>query len=105
MDERPRKPVIASRPEPPPDERDRDVPPRRAGLTKEEMQALLTVTATNSRPWGRVARRAGIGLIPTAVVGLALDTWVGWWATPVLAVLLAAWAAWPLLGQTRDGWT
>jgi hypothetical protein len=101
MDEPVRKRVVVTRPEPPSD----DAPaPRKEQLTHEEMRALLTVAKTNRPPWGRVARRVGLGVLPTAVLGVVLDAWLGWWATPVLVVILVVWAAWPLVRQDRDGW-
>lgn len=98
MDERPRKPVVVHRPEPPADE-----DPKK--LSHEEVRALLAVTKTNRPDWARVAKRAGFGMIPTVIVGVVLDATMGWWGTPVLAVVWIAWAAWPLARQGRDGWT
>jgi hypothetical protein len=94
-----KKRVVARRPEPP-----RDESPR-PKLTQEEIRALLAVEAPRRPDWGRVARRGGLGLIPTAILGVLLDSLIGWWATPVLVAVLVVWAAWPLFRQSRDGWT
>ncbi len=90
---------VVHRPEPPSDER--------AKLSREEVRALLAVTATTSKngAWSRVARRGGIALVPTAIVSTLLDAVIGWWSIPVVVVLAIVWAALPLVRQHRDGWT
>jgi hypothetical protein len=101
MTESPRKPTFVTRPDPPSD----DSPSKAPALSKEEVRALLTVAATRRPDWKRAAKRASLGLIPTALLGLALDSVIGWGGTPVLLVILLVWSAWPLLRQHRDGWT
>jgi len=98
MEPRARKAVVVTRPEPPPDQ-----DPKK--LSREEVQALLAVARTNAPAWPRALKRAGLGLLPTAILGVVLDAAVGWWSTPLLVVLLLAWSAWPLLRRDRDGWT
>ncbi len=97
---RPKTPTIATRPEPPSDDE-----PKALKLSKEETRALLAVTATQRPDWARAAKRAGLGVIPTALIGLLLDSVVGWGATPVLVIILIVWSAWPLFKQDRGGWT
>ena len=93
-----RKRVVVHRPEPPSDE-------GKPQLTKDEVRALLAVTKVTRRPWGRVARRGAIAFVLTTLLSLLLDSWIGWWSIPVLAVLAIAWTVRPLLQQSRDGWT
>lgn len=100
----PRKPVVVRRPEPPHGDGPSGLSSR-PGLTKDEVRALLAVTSASRPPWGRVARRAGLGLLPTIVLSVVLDGALGWWGTPALFVVLAVFAAWPLFQQRRDGWT
>ena len=97
---RPKKPTIATRPEPPSDDG-----PKAPKLSKEETRALLAVTATHRPNWGRAAKRAGFGVMPTALLALLLDSVIGWGATPALVIVLIAWAAWPLFKQDSGGWT
>ena len=91
---------VVHRPEPPSDE-------PATKLSRDEVRALLAVTATNtkSNAWSRVARRGGIALVPTAIVSTLLDALLGWWSIPVAVVIALVWTAMPLLRQRRDGWT
>lgn len=93
-----RKPVIVTRAEPP----DELAP---AQLSKEEMRALIAVTAVTHRtPWGRVARRGALVAVPAAAASMVLDALLGWWSIPVIVVLAIVWTTRPLVRQNREGW-
>lgn len=103
-----RKRVVATRPDPPAEDlapEPSTKPPSKAQLSREEVRALLQVSAANRAPWRRVARRGGLAVLPTLVLGVVLDMLIGWWSTPVLIVIVTVWAGWPLLRQDRSGWT
>ena len=100
------KRVVVRRPEPPPDS---SAPPQRARpeYTKDEIRAFLAVEkARRPRPWGRVAFRGGVILVPLGAIRFLLWTVFGDWA-PIamgLAVLGAiAWMARPLYTDREWG--
>ena len=99
------KRVVVTRPEPPADEPEPKPKPKEK-LAPEEIRALLAVTTTTQRsPLRRSARRGLLAFLPTTILSIVLDSLIGWWSIPVLVVLSIAWVAWPLVRQSREGWS
>ena len=99
------KRVVVTRPDPPEDE-PKPKPKSETKLSPEEVRALLAVTTAAQRtPLRRAARRGLLAFVPTTIVSVVLDSLIGWWSIPVLGLLTLAWVLWPLLRQSRDGWT
>lgn len=107
LDAEPAKsPVVISRAEPPRE----DVAPARgakpmAGLSKDEIAALLAVEGTNrAKKWGEVGHRAKIVAIPTGILSTLLGALLGTWAALAIIGASIAYTAWPLVQQKKSGW-
>jgi hypothetical protein len=73
--------------------------------SREEMRALLTVTANDGDTrWRRVAKRGVVGFLGTTLISWVAQTLLGWWSIPVLVVAALFWIVKPLWRQRRDGW-
>lgn len=95
-------PRILTRAEPPP--ADTEAPPKRS-LDREEIRALLAVTA-EQRPKRGAWSRARIAFLPVTIVGSLLHYLCGDYglvASLVLTVAALVWCALPLV--KRDEWT
>jgi hypothetical protein len=91
---------IVTRAEPPPSSK-----PERAALTRDEMKAMLAVTAAQRTPWKKSIWRSPL-LLVVSVVSHLLHAALGAYAYPldvVLFVLALAWIARPLF--RRDGFS
>lgn len=92
-----------TRPEPPSEEMPNESPK----LNPDEVRALLAVTKVQATPMKRAAKRGGILVIPTTIVGLVLDLVFGNWGTVILLVLIAGgvyWSVRPLFAKDRSDW-
>ena len=92
---------VVTRAEPPPSSRD----PKHSALTREEMNALIAVTAAQKPSWKRSLWRSPV-LIVTGIVSQLLHMVIGSYAYPLdaaLFILAIAWMARPLL--RRDGFS
>jgi len=90
---------IVTRAEPPPSSK-----PKPAKLTREEINALIAVTAAQS-PWKKTLKRSPV-LFAATLVGHLLGGFLGVLALPVSLMLVAAalvWIALPLF--KRDGFS
>jgi len=93
---------IVTRAEPPPSS---SSSPKRAAITREEMNAMIAVTAAQQPRWKKSLWRSP-ALIVVTIVGHLLDSAVGIYSIPismVLAMLALAWIARPLF--RRDGFS
>lgn len=91
---------IVTRAEPPPSSK-----PKPAHLTREEMKALISVTAAQKPVWKKSLWRSPV-LIVTSIVSQLLHMVIGSYAYPIDAVLFIvaiAWMARPLF--RRDGFS
>ncbi len=94
----PRK--LVTRAEPPPSSQ-----PERAALTRDEMRALLAVTAAQRSPWKKSLWRIPV-LVATSIVSHLLHMAIGSYAYPIDLVLFVAtlvWIARPLF--RKDGFS
>ncbi len=95
--------IVVTRPEPPSEE----PAAGRPKLTQDEVRALLAVTKVRTSPVKRALKRGGVLVIPTTILGIALDLALGEWGTLVLLVVIAAgvyWSVRPLFASDRHEW-
>ncbi|CAN5438086.1 hypothetical protein BH09MYX1_BH09MYX1_16160 [soil metagenome] len=100
----PARRIVVTRPEPPAEETPTKGAPK---LSKDEVRALLAVTSTQASPMKRAAKRGGILVIPTTILGVVLDLVFGDWGTLILLVIIAVgvyWSARPLFAKNRSDW-
>lgn len=100
-------PTIVTRPDPPREEPDAPAAaPKPANkLSKEEIAALLAVSTTNQSRSSGVGSRAKRVALPVMILSTLLGYWLGTFGALVPIAFGIAYAAWPLVTQTKSGWT